>query len=194
MHTTPLLAIFVGGKSTRMGTPKGLLEAPGGSESIVEALVQKGRDAGLLPVLVGEATPYAGIESDVPRIDDEPPGAGPLAGLNAAVRHAIRHGHPSVVAVACDMPHIEVALLERLASHESEAAVVAPRLREDAPWEPMLARYQPGRLASVLDGEIAKGTRSFQRLFAALQVELFPLTPEVARALEDWDTRDDVSA
>lgn len=194
MGNAPLLAVFVGGKSERMGVPKGLLTAPGGSASIIETLVQRGRDAGLLPVLVGESAPYAGIAPDVPRIDDEPRGAGPLGGLNAAVRHALRHGHPSVVAVACDMPLVEVAVLERLASHRGDAAVVAPRRAEDAPWEPMLARYEPGRLASVLDAELAAGTRSFQRLFAAVEVDAFPLRPDVERALEDWDTPDDVSA
>ena len=194
MGNPPLLAIFVGGKSKRMGAPKGLLQAPGENASIVETLAERGRDAGLVPVLVGESAPYAAVARDLPRIDDEPRGAGPLGGLNAAVRHALAHGHPSVVALACDMPHVEVAVLERLASHPGHAAVVAPRRAEAAPWEPMLARYRPGPLRSVLDAEIAAGTRSFQRLFATVEVDLLPLTADVERALEDWDTPDDVRA
>ena len=36
MADRPLLAIFVGGQSRRMGTPKGLLPAPGNDEPIIE--------------------------------------------------------------------------------------------------------------------------------------------------------------
>lgn len=38
MLAPPLLAIFVGGKSRRMGEPKGLLSIPGSTEPILEAL------------------------------------------------------------------------------------------------------------------------------------------------------------
>ena len=54
MVARPLLAIFVGGKSRRMGEPKGLLPVPGGVEPIVEALVRRAREAGLRSVCSSE--------------------------------------------------------------------------------------------------------------------------------------------
>ena len=157
-----LLAIFVGGKSRRMGTPKGLLELPGGSEPIIDAIVRFGREAGLESVLVGDATPYAQLAAGVPRIDDEPLGAGPLAGLQAAVRHASRSGLSRLIVVACDMPYITSETLAFVAEHPSRAPVLAARRGHRSPWEPMLARYDAARLAPVLDEAIARGLRSFQ--------------------------------
>ncbi len=192
MPSRPVLAIFVGGKSTRMGKDKGLLITPGGSETILEALVQRGRDAGLDPVLVGEAEPYAPLVPDISRIDDDPPGAGPLAGLHAALRHALRADAPSMIAVACDMPYVSVDALLAVRDHPSERAVLAPRRHLGAPWEPMLARYDAARLADLVDAAISRGQRSFQALFAEIEVEAMPLRPEIEQALRDWDTPDDL--
>jgi len=176
-----------------MGEHKGLLPIPGGAEPIVEALVRRAREAGFDPLLVGDATPYAHLAEDVMRIADDPAGAGPLAGLQAALRHALSTGRSRVVTVACDMPYVTPEALQQVRDHRSEATVVAPRGGPDAPWEPMLARYDAARLTDALADAISQGQRSFQKLFASIEVEALPLTPAVERALRDWDTPDDVA-
>ncbi len=193
MVARPLLAIFVGGKSRRMGEHKGLLPVPGGSEPIVEALVRRARETGFDPLLVGDATPYAHLAKGVIRVEDDPPGAGPLAGLQAALRHALSAGHSRIVVIACDMPYVTSEALNQVWDYGGEAIVVAPRRSADAPWEPMLARYDAARLEDALSEVIAQGQRSFQKLFASIEVEALPLTPAVERALEDWDTPDDIA-
>lgn len=193
MAPPPLLAIFVGGKSRRMGEHKGLLPVPGGAEPIVEALVRRAREAGFDPLLVGDATPYAHLAEGVIRVEDDPPGAGPLAGLQAALRHALNTGRSRFVTVACDMPYVTPEALQQVRDHQSEAPVVAPRRGPDAPWEPMLARYDATRLADALAEAISQGQRSFQKLFASIEVEAPPLTPAIDCALRDWDTPEDVA-
>jgi molybdopterin-guanine dinucleotide biosynthesis protein A len=176
-----------------MGEHKGLLRVPGGSEPILAALVRRGRDSGLLPVLVGEAAPYEHLARDVARIADDPPGAGPLAGLHAVLRHALKAGRSHVIAIACDMPHVSLEALRQLRDHASDAAVVAPRRGNDAPWEPMLARYDAARLVDLVEQAIQTGQRSFQELFSSVLIEPLPLGPAIERALEDWDTPEDVA-
>jgi molybdopterin-guanine dinucleotide biosynthesis protein A len=176
-----------------MGRHKGLLSAPGDSGPILEQLLRVGRAAGLDPMLVGDAAPYRHLAEGVICIEDDPPGAGPLAGLQAALRHASSTGHSHVIAIACDMPYVTAEALERVRDHRSDATVVAPRRGPDAPWEPMLARYDAAGLADVLANAISRGQRSFQKLFASIEVEPLPLTPTIERALEDWDTPDDVA-
>ncbi len=193
MLARPLLAIFVGGKSRRMGRHKGLLPVPGGTEPILEELVRRGRGAGLDAVLVGDATPYEHLAAGVMRVDDDPRGAGPLAGLQAVLRHAIRAGNSEVLAIACDMPYVTSEALVQICEHRSDAMVIAPRRGPDAPWEPMLARYDASRLADVLAEAISQGQRSFQKLFASIEVEALPLTPAIERALEDWDSPEDIA-
>jgi molybdopterin-guanine dinucleotide biosynthesis protein A len=194
MRARPLLAVFVGGQSRRMGTPKGLLRAPDGGQPIVEALCRQGLDAGFALALVGDAAPYAGLAQDVPRLADDPADAGPIGGLHSALRFAEAHSHRVVVATACDMPRVSAAVLEELSTHPSHAEVLAARRHSDAPWEPMLARYDTARVLGALDAALAEGVRSFQRLFDRLEVEAWPLTPQIERALTDWDTPADVGA
>jgi molybdopterin-guanine dinucleotide biosynthesis protein A len=182
------LAIFVGGKSRRMGKAKGLLSVPGGSQTILERLVERGREADLLPFLVGDASPYSGLVEELVRVDDDPPGFGPLGGLRAALAHAHEAGQRHVIAVACDMPHVATEALLLLRDHPSEAVVLAPRRAPEAPWEPMLARYDAGRLIPTLDNAIVEGRRSFQQLFSELEVWPIELTTAIERSLDDWDT------
>ena len=189
----PLLAIFVGGRSSRMGTDKGLLRAPGGKGTLLESLVDVGREAQLETALIGQAAPYAGLVPELRRVDDRPPGTGPLGGLCAALSHAESRGLAHVVAVACDMPYVSAGVLRMLAEHPSRAAVVAPKRGDEAPWEPMLARYDAVQVAPVLDDVLRMEKRSFQALFEIVAVERLTLTDEVSRALSDWDKPGDVT-
>lgn len=188
----PLLAIFVGGRSTRMGRDKGLLRPPGSDRTILETLVEQGLAAELCPVLVGQAQPYESLLPGLLRLDDDPRDAGPLGGLNASLRRARTDGRARVIAVACDMPYVTANVLRHLADHASQAPVLAPRRGPDAPWEPMLARYEVDAVLTVLDDAIAEGRRSFQSLFRSLEVDALPMTKELSTALRDWDTPDDL--
>jgi len=176
---TVALGIFVGGGSTRMGRPKGLLPAPGGEESLLERLVRLAGESGLAPVLVGRAEPYAAIAGGVPRLGDDPEGVGPLGGLRALLRE-----FPVALAVACDMPAVDCALLTRL---RNARGVVAPRRER---WEPLCARYEAARVSDSIEGMLAEGEHSLQRLLDRVGARAIAVAP--AR-LVDWDTPADIS-
>ena len=186
------LAIFVGGESRRMGAPKGRITLPGSSQTILERLVERGRDAGLLPFLVGNARPYSDLVTELVRVADDPPGSGPLGGLRAALAYTRNAGQRHVISVACDMPHVMVEALLLLRDHPSEAVVLAPRRGPEAPWEPMLARYDADRLLPALDDLVAGGRRSFQQLFSEVEVWPLELTGAIEHSLADWDKPEDV--
>lgn len=173
------LGIFVGGRSSRMGRPKGLLAAPSGSERLVERLARLGREVGLEPVLVGEAAPYEAVLPSLPRIGDDPAGIGPLGGLRGLMR-----ARPVAVVVACDMPAVDAALLRRLASARG---VVAPRGER---WEPLCARYEAALVSPAIEAALQDGEHSLQALLD--RVGARALSVEPAR-LVDWDTPEDVT-
>jgi molybdopterin-guanine dinucleotide biosynthesis protein A len=183
-----LIGIFVGGRSSRMGRPKGLLAAPDSGEPLLVRSCRLARSVGLSPCLVGAAQPYAALVPELTRVSDAPPRIGPLGGLCALLQAA--HGQP-VLALACDLPHISARLLERLAQTPSDAAVLAPRGAAGL-WEPLCACYDAARVATPLQIAIAAGVRSFQRLFAQLEVADLPLEEAERRALEDWDSPEDM--
>ncbi|MEM7437490.1 MAG: NTP transferase domain-containing protein [Myxococcota bacterium] len=185
------LAVFVGGQSSRMGRPKGLLPVPGGGTTILEHIVKCGRRAGLDPFLVGDAAPYVDLEPEVARVADDPKVPGPLGGLVAALRLADQTLVDFVITVACDMPYIDVGVLETLRDHPSSAAVVAARRAPGAPWEPMLARHRTELSLPALVG-VSGATRSFQQFFASVEVEPLQLNEALLQALRDWDVPDDV--
>ena len=185
-----VVAIFVGGKSSRMGRDKGLLVPGPGPETIVERLVKSARGIDATAVLVGDAKPYAELVSDVARLDDAPAGVGPIGGLCAALDFA--RGR-TVITVACDMPHVSAEVLSSLLAQAPGAGVLACKRQPEGPWEAMLARFDSARTVDLVTAAVASGVRSFQALFAALDVTQMPLTDALSRALQDWDRPQDVT-
>jgi len=188
MGEGPVVGIFVGGRSRRMGgEPKGLLRVPGGDETLVESLARAASEAGLEAVLVGDVAAYDAVVPGLPRLRDQPPGIGPLGGLGALLAHA---GNRLALSVACDMPHVDAAALRVLVDHPSEALVLAPR--RDGRWEPMLARWRADVVRPALERAVERGVRSFQALLAELEVAELAVDERMDRALVDWDNPADV--
>jgi molybdopterin-guanine dinucleotide biosynthesis protein A len=61
-------------------------------------------------------------------------------------------------------------------------------------WEPLHARYDARAVLPVLRTALAQGVRSFQKLFALLDVEELALSAEERRELVDWDSPEDMEA
>ena len=183
----PLLAgIFVGGGSTRMGGhPKGLLRTSSG-DSIVLRLRSLFDSLGVETVLVGAQSAYA--DTGMEMIADRPSGIGPLGGLAALLERA-QDGY--AIAVACDMPHVSQALLQKLADHPSVATVVAPRSQHG--WEPLFARYRAGTARSVIAEQISERRHSLQALLDAAGAEVIALSEAEWHEVGDWDTPADVT-
>jgi molybdopterin-guanine dinucleotide biosynthesis protein A len=182
----PLLGIFVGGASRRMGgAPKGLMRAPDG-RTIVERWRALAGELGLPAVLVGDRGDYAGLGLEA--VADARAGAGPLSGLVGVLR-ARREAR--LVAVGCDMPHVTSALLARLAFAPSLAAVVAPA--RDGRFEPLFARYDRARVLPLAEAQLDTGDLSLQRLLRAAGAETLDLDAGEWPLLADWDAPADVS-
>lgn len=183
---TPVAGIFVGGRGARMGgAAKGLLATPDG-RPIVERVSDLLQSLGLEVVLVGRDARYDSL--GLRALEDEPSGIGPLGGLIALLRHA---GGRAVLALACDMPFIDLALLGRLLDAPA-APVVAPR-RENR-WEPLFARYDSQRVLPTARARAEEGLYSLQGLLDAVGAKTLALDLPDWTALEDWDSPADQMA
>jgi molybdopterin-guanine dinucleotide biosynthesis protein A len=111
--------IFVGGKSTRMGTPKARLNV--GCRTCIEHVIRRMRPVVSSITLIGTAP---GLDFlDLPQIPDRRPGHGPLCGLETALELAETSAH--ILVVACDLPCVPSGILRLLAKSvgASDAAV-----------------------------------------------------------------------
>lgn len=184
------LAIFVGGKSRRMGQPKGSLVAPGSQETLLERQLRLGSELGVPVVLVG-----AGYE-DVPgaRVYDDPDLVGPLGGLLGLFRSPPAE---RVLTLAVDMPYVDLPTLRRLRDHPDPGPALVPFDPAVGRFQPFFARYRPHRLRPLLEEAARSGTDSFQRWLSTLRPSLvhrWVMDDELRRTLRDWDTPEDIKA
>lgn len=174
------VGIFLGGASSRMGSPKALLPVSDG-ETLFTRTVRVITEAGLFPCLVGmRPEVLVGLgEHGLVVLEDAATDKGPLAGLVALLRRA---DGARVVALACDMPYVDVATLERLVGSSSEHAIVAPR--RGAFWEPLCGIYDSRRVLPVAERRLAEGALGLQGLLSECGAEELVVDD---RVLHDWD-------
>lgn len=177
----PLLAgVLIGGRSSRMGVPKALLEFAG--RTFAEHVVQAALGLVERVVLLGDG-PVAASLSRLPRVADVPGVPGPLGGILAALR--AERGHAWLIA-AVDLPRVTPAAVEWLvAQRRPEALAVIPTLDGKRP-EPLLAIYEPGALGpleSLIEQRAGAGAAAPHRLAGLPQV-LTPVAP--ADLAEAW--------
>jgi len=108
-------AILIGGRSTRMGTDKALIELAG--VPMVQWVAATLEQAGLDVVTVGGPRRVPGYENYA----DRPGLGGPLAGLAGALENS---NDSAVMLVAVDQPLLRAATLERLLAIEGHDAIV----------------------------------------------------------------------
>ncbi|WP_178023289.1 molybdenum cofactor guanylyltransferase [uncultured Paenibacillus sp.] len=123
MNTTAI--ILTGGRSSRMGTDKALLEL--GGLTVLERLIRELEPvASRIVIAAGDKAGYDRFGKEV--VTDRFPGAGPLAGLHAGLESSATGWS---LAVACDTPFANRglfrALLERAeAAEEAEGRAGSP--------------------------------------------------------------------
>jgi molybdopterin-guanine dinucleotide biosynthesis protein A len=169
--------ILVGGKSSRFGRDKALVDVGG------RPLALRVADA-LAPVtgavtLVGAPEKYRHLGLRV--IPDPLADFGPLAGILAALEDSKSAWN---LLVACDMPGLSAEFLSFLLARarESQADVVLPVDAEDRP-EPLCAAYALGSLEAIRRA-VERGTRKVTAAFDGLRVqhllpaEYFRLDPD----------------
>jgi len=137
--------ILIGGKSSRMGSPKQLLEIDG--EALMDRVIRGLGPRFDHPVFLGAGQVPASV-AGLRWVPDAPGLAGPLAGFLAAMRW---DPDATWLMVACDQPSITPDAVEWLLEQRRPGRwAVMPRLA-GGPVEPFLAVYEP-QARGVLEG------------------------------------------
>ncbi len=178
---TPVWAcVLIGGRSSRMGQPKHLLE----KEESTAGFTWLEHTVGLLQPLIGDHIALSGgglvpeSLAHLPRLPDIPEARGPLTGILAAMRW-----QPAVswLLIACDMPDISTeALAWLLAQRQPGYWGTVPRLQENGYVEPLLAHYDY-RCGPLFEGLLASGSLRIGQIARQGKIET-PLIPLLLRS------------
>lgn len=193
MSAPVTIGLFVGGAGTRMGgVAKGTLRAPGSAETLLERLVRVCAQVAphAVPYLVGRATAYAGL--GLPTLTDDPCDVGPIGGMRSLLKQAREAQSPLVLALACDLPFIDEAVIARLIEPLGAAAARVPLAEQRL--QPLAAAYAPRRALEAVDRSLAVGRHALMQVLGLLGSEVETLNFDDARALvlRDWDTPEDM--
>ncbi len=179
VRRTPVWAcILIGGKSSRMGQPKHLIEDARKitwlerEMKILAPLVDK--------VVVSGAGQLPHKFSDIVRLDDIPGVAGPLTGIVAASRW-----QPMVswLLVACDMPNLCIEAIQWLLGNRHAGCWgLVPQLAGSTRAEPLLAWYDY-RAGPILEEQLARKNLRISDVAAHPKIEN-PVIPEHLR--QSW--------
>jgi len=189
MQPVRCAAILAGGKSSRMGRDKALI--------LLNGLPLVARSARLLEglfervVVVSNSQPVAQA-AGLPRIEDARRDKGPLAGIEAALRH---FGEPALF-VACDCPFLSadfLAFLREAWREELDALVPQSEYGQ----EPLHAIWSPSTLPAIASALGQQRPPSLRYLLEGLRVQFVPV--EEARRFdaglsmfENWNAPADV--
>jgi molybdopterin-guanine dinucleotide biosynthesis protein A len=153
--------VLAGGKSSRMGQDKALLEIAG--QPLIERTVDFARAVAHPVRGVGGASRFASLNLDA--VEDDFPGQGPLGGIATALRATNTEWN---LILACDLPYLTREWLEYL-THRSQKspadAVVPSNLRQN--YEPLCACYRK-RCALEAANAVGAGHLKVQEFIAGL--------------------------
>ena len=143
--------VLAGGRSTRMRRDKRFLSFQG--RPLVQHVCEQLRPHfGSTMIVADEA--HALDFCGLPVITDRMPGLGPIGGIVSALDAS---DHDVCFVVPCDMPHIDLALAERVLAALNGGDCVVP-VFSDHKYEPLFAAYHK-RILPIIEKAIARGTR-----------------------------------
>lgn len=126
--------VLAGGKSTRMGTDKSLLEVNG--TPLIAQITAQLRSV-FSEVLVSTNAPEKFSFLQLPMVTDEEPGLGPLMGIYSSVKKA---RYDTVFVTGCDIPTVNIPFVEKMIDDASGVDVILP-VDDGGRFEPLFAVY-----------------------------------------------------
>lgn len=175
--------ILAGGRSTRMGTEKGLVLLDGKPfvAHIINAL------EGLVDevIIVSENTAYDAFGHK--RVADIIKESGPIAGIHSGLTNS---GTQDNLVLSCDVPLVSKSLLQKLMdTNKKEDDVV--QFRADGRTIPLIGLYKKRCLTSCIE-LLENGERRLQKLVSSLNAKTIEVPEVLNEQVKNINTPDDL--
>ena len=176
-------AVLAGGKSSRMGTDKALLEFKG--ENFIERLCKELDYFEEKVIARGNRSGIENVSWNI--IPDIYPERGPIGGLHAVLSEC---KSDAMFCVSCDMPLLQrhVATILCACMKEGVDAVIA--VTEDGRKHPLCGVYRKSVLA-VLEEQILSGNNRMMAALNKMQVNYVTLDSKNSQQLKNINTPED---
>jgi molybdopterin-guanine dinucleotide biosynthesis protein A len=152
-------AVLAGGRSSRMGTDKALLELDG--RPLLEIALEKCRGFSRVLISANDAGRYARFGAPV--VPDLIPGQGPMSGFHAALRAA---GTDYVFVISCDMPLVPEDFIACMAE-KVPGTVQAIVPFAGGFWQPLCSIYHKS-CVPLIEKALAHGEHRMKLLYPLL--------------------------
>lgn len=164
------LAVLAGGGSSRMGTPKSLLEYHG--TPLLEYILDNlSAYFGEMLISANEELPL--VFGGVRRVPDKVPGYGPIGGIVSCLAEAT---FDRVFVTACDIPTINSGLIGEMLRLGRRCDVVVPRTQQGF-LEPLHALYRRETLPWI-EGVMARGEKRIRAMYEQVKTCYIDLRPD----------------
>jgi molybdenum cofactor guanylyltransferase len=155
--------VLAGGKSSRMGRDKALLEI--GGQTLIERTVRLAESVAGTVGVVGGAKLFEGFSFEV--IEDGWPGTGPLGGIATALGAS---GAEWNLVLACDLPYLTRDWVAYLAGRARSSTTDAVVPESERGFEPLCAMYRKKCEAEARDA-VERGRLRVQDFVTRLRDE-----------------------
>lgn len=167
-------AVIAGGASSRFGSPKAFARV--GGERVVDRVVRALRAAlGHDSVIAIVNDDRIAAEMGLPYRNDELEGNGALGGIHAALLVVRERGRDGILAVGCDMPFLEPALMQKILTFRGDYDVVLPESEGRRGVEPLCGWYATSCIPHI-ESAIARGDARMIGFHDDARVHRLPLS------------------
>jgi molybdenum cofactor guanylyltransferase len=160
--------LLAGGKSSRMGTDKALLQFRG--QTLLDRALTVMTPVCNRVMLVGDPDRFAkyGVAKNLPIVTDIFPDCGPLGGIHAALVHSTAELN---LMMAVDMPFVSEKVLEFLfsAAEASNAVITVPRAGRGL--QPLCAVYRRD-FSAAAEQSLRAGMYKIEAVFTAVPIQV----------------------
>lgn len=155
--------VLAGGKSSRMGADKALLQLPG--QTLLQRALELARSVSEDVRIVGVREKFGEF---APVVEDKYPNRGPLGGIHAALSATT---NPFNLILAVDLPFLEKRFLLHLLAEARASGAVVTVPRAAGGLQPLCAVYRR-EFAALAEQALAAGRNKIDTLYAQTTVRI----------------------
>ncbi len=175
--------ILAGGKSSRMGSDKGLLKL--NEKLFVQHIIEAIRPITNSIMIVSSNPAYDAF--GIKRVEDIIPESGPIAGLHAGLTYSNTQNN---IVVSCDAPLVTTSLLKQLvASNDKDIEVV--QFKAEGKTIPLIALYKK-RCIQQCSEFLSNREKRLRKLVSALKTKTIAVQQEDLFSVKNINTIEDL--